>query len=29
LSGWIRGILFLVLLLTHYPRFMRLTKKAE
>lgn len=29
LSGAIWGILFLALLLTHYPKFMRLTKKAE
>lgn len=28
--GWaIWGLLFLALLLTHYPKFMRLTKKAE
>lgn len=29
LSGAIWGILFFALLLTHYPRFMKLTKKAE
>lgn len=29
LSGAIWGALFLILLLTHYPKFMRLTKKAE
>ena len=29
LNGGIRTILFLILLMTHYPRFMKLTKKAE
>jgi len=29
LSGAIRGILFLALLLVHYPKFMRLNKKTD
>lgn len=29
LSGWIRSILFIILLLIHYPRFMRIRKEGK